>query len=90
MRFATPDEAYVQLSNGGTLMSKFCNLLVSFYNEDNKIAEVKSNEEVIESIRAAEERKQKAAKQQKKRQSSNNEAGIVVLSAEGMDNLSVR
>ena len=36
MRFATPDEAYVQLSNGGTLLSKFCNLLIGYYNEDNK------------------------------------------------------
>lgn len=90
MRFATPDEAYVQLSNGGTLMSKFCNLLVSAYNEDNKLTEVKSNEEVIESIKAAEERKQKAAKQQKKRQVSDNGAGIVVLGADDIDNLMIR
>ena len=86
MRFATPEEGYVQLSNGGTLMSKFCNLLIGYYNEDNKQqAEAKSLEESMEEIKAAEERKQKQLKQQKK--NANDTPGIIV---KGADNLMIR
>ena len=86
MRFATPEEGYVQLSNGGTLMSKFCNLLIGYYNEDNKQqAEAKSLEESMEEIKAAEERKQKQLKQQKK--NANDTPGIII---KGADNLMIR
>ncbi len=86
MRFATPEEGYVQLSNGGTLMSKFCNLLIGYYNEDNKqLAEAKTLEESMEEIKAAEERKQKQLKQQKKH--ANDTPGIIV---KGADNLMIR
>ena len=86
MRFATPEEGYVQLSNGGTLMSKFCNLLIGYYNEDNKQqAEAKSLEESMEEIKAAEERKQKQLKQQKK--NANDTPGIIV---KGADKLMIR
>ena len=86
MRFATPEEGYVQLSNGGTLMSKFCNLLIGYYNEDNKQqAEAKSLEESMEEIKAAEERKQKQLKQQKK--NANDTPGIIV---KGAANLMIR
>lgn len=84
MRFATLDEGYVQLSHGGTLMSKFCNLLFGYYNEDNKqLTESKSMEETIDEIKAAEERKQKQLKQRK----SNDTPGIIV---KGADNLMIR
>jgi len=86
MRFATPEEGYVQLSNGGTLMSKFCNLLIGYYNEDNKQqADAKTLEESMEEIKAAEERKQKQLKQQKK--NGNDTPGIIV---KGADNLMIR
>ena len=35
MNFANEEEAFTQLANGGTLMSKFCNLMFSYYAEDN-------------------------------------------------------
>lgn len=84
MNFATNDEGYVQLANGGTLMSKFCNLLFSYYNEDNK-SDVKSDEEVMEDIKAAEARRQRQEKQQKKRRQD--APGIIV---KGADNLMIR
>lgn len=85
MNFASNEEGFVQLSNGGTLMSKFCNLLFSYYNEDNKQAEVKSNEEVMEDIKAAEARKQRQQKQLGKK--DNDTPGIIV---KGADNLMIR
>lgn len=85
MNFASNEEGFVQLSNGGTLMSKFCNLLFSYYTEDNKQAEVKSNEEVMEDIKAAEARKQRQQKQQGRK--DNDTPGIIV---KGADNLMIR
>lgn len=80
MNFAGPDEAYQQLSNGGTLVSKFCNLLFNYYAEETK-TEVKTNEEVIDEIKAAEARK---AKIQRRNQDS---PGIIV---KGADNLMIK
>ena len=80
MNFASTDEAFSQLSNGGTLLSKFCNLLFSYYSEENK-AESRTNEEVIDDIKAAEARK---AKQIKKNADS---PGSIV---KGADNLMIK
>lgn len=80
MNFANADEAYQQLSNGGTLVSKFCNLLFGYYAEETKM-EVKTNDEVIDEIKAAEARK---AKLQRRNQDS---PGIIV---KGADNLMIK
>ena len=80
MNFANEEEAFTQLANGGTLMSKFCNLLFSYYAEDTK-TEIKSNEEIIDEIKAAETRKAK----QMKRNAEN--PGIIV---KGTDNLMIK
>ena len=80
MNFANADEAYLQLSNGGTLVSKFCNLLFGYYAEETKM-EVKTNEEVIDEIKAAEARK---AKLHRRNQDS---PGIIV---KGADNLMIK
>ncbi len=80
MNFANSDEAFSQLSSGGTLMSKFCNLLFSYYAEDTK-TKLKSNEEIIDEIKAAETRKAK----QQKRNADN--PGIIV---KGADNLMIK
>lgn len=80
MNFANMDECYSQLSNGGTLLSKFTNLLISYYNEENNI-DVKSNEDIIEEIKKAEARKEKAIKRKK------DNPGIVV---KGADNLMIK
>ena len=80
MNFASADEAYQQLYNGGTLVSKFCNLLFGYYSEETK-TEVKTNDEVIDEIKAAEARK---IKQQRRNQDS---PGIIV---KGADNLMIK
>lgn len=80
MNFSSADEAYQQLSNGGTLVSKFCNLLFGYYAEETK-TEVKTNEEVIDEFKAAEARK---AKLQRRNQDS---PGIIV---KGADNLMIK
>ncbi|MBQ1959886.1 MAG: bifunctional (p)ppGpp synthetase/guanosine-3',5'-bis(diphosphate) 3'-pyrophosphohydrolase [Firmicutes bacterium] len=84
MNFANEDEAFTQLANGGTLMSKFCNLLVGYYAEETK-TDVKSNEEIMEEIKAAEARKAKAEKQ--KRSKEQDRPGIIV---KGADNLMIK
>ena len=80
MNFANEEEAFTQLANGGTLMSKFCNLLFGYYADDTK-TEIKSNEEIIDEIKAAETRKAK----QMKRNADN--PGIIV---KGADNLMIK
>ena len=80
MNFSSTVEALCQLSYGGSLLSKFCNLLFIYYSEENK-AESRTNEEVIDDIKAAEARK---AKQIKKNADS---PGIIV---KGADNLMIK
>lgn len=82
MNFANADEGYVQLANGGSLMSKFCNLLFSYYNEDNK-SETKTDESVMEDIKAAEAKRQKAEKENRKKEGP----GVIV---KGTDNLMIK
>lgn len=80
MNFTSNDDGFNQLSNGGTLVSKFANLLFSYYTEDTK-SEVKSNDEVMDEIKEAEARK---ARQQKHQMDS---PGIIV---KGADNLMIK
>ena len=81
MNFASSDEGFAQLASGGSLMSKFCNLLFSYYNEDNK-ADIKTDEAVMEDIKAAEAKRQKAAEHKKK-----DSPGVIV---KGTDNLMIK
>lgn len=80
MNFANLDECYSQISNGGTLLSKFSNLLFSYYAEEKKV-EIKTNDEIIEEIKKAEAKKEKAAKRKK------DNPGIIV---KGADNLMIK
>ena len=81
MNFASSDEGFAQLASGGSLMSKFCNLLFSYYNEDNK-ADIKTDEAVMEDIKAAEAKRQMAAEHKKK-----DSPGVIV---KGTDNLMIK
>ena len=80
MNFANNDEGYAQLANGGSLMSKFCNLLFSYYNEDKKI-DIKNDEAIIEDINATEAKRVKTHSRHKEN------PGVVV---EGADNLMIK
>jgi len=81
MNYSSADEGYAQLSNGGTLVSKFCNLLYGYYNDDNKV-EVKSDEDLMEDINKAEARRQKHEKHRSK-----DGPGVIV---KGTDNLMIK
>ena len=80
MNFANSDEGFTQLSNGGTIVSKFCNLLFSYYNEENK-QETKSDESILENIKTQEARRQKSGLRQKE------SPGVIV---KGADNLMIK
>ena len=80
-KFANPEEAWVQLSAGGSLVSKFANLLIGYYEEDTKQDIPKSNEEIIEELKAQEAKKTRTQKKSK------DNPGIVV---EGADNLMIK
>ncbi len=80
-KFATPEEGWAQLSNGGSLVSKFCNLLIGYYEEETKQELPKTNEEIMEDLRAQEARRSRL---ERKRSGS---AGVIV---EGADNLMIK
>ena len=81
MNFANADECYTQLANGGTLVSKFANLLFGYYADETKTELPKSNEELAAEIKEAE------AKKLRDRRKSADNPGIVV---EGADNLMIK
>ena len=81
MNFANADECYTQLANGGTLVSKFANLLFGYYTDETKTEIPKSNEELAAEIKEAE------AKKLRDRRKSADNPGIVV---EGADNLMIK
>ncbi len=80
MNFASTEEGYAQLSAGGTLVSKLCGLLISYYNEDNKV-EVRTDESVLADIKEKEARRQKNERRQK------DGPGVIV---KGADNLMIK
>lgn len=80
MNFSSTEEGYAQLSAGGTLVSKFCGLLISYYNEDNKV-EVRTDESVLADIKEKEARRQKNERRQK------DGPGVIV---KGADNLMIK
>jgi len=59
MKFATIEEAYTQISQGGTLLSKFANILFDCYDDDVK-KEQKRLQEKEDAIAASSARKEKA------------------------------
>ena len=81
MNYSNHDEGYTQLANGGTVVSKFCNLLFSYYNEDHKQV-TKTDEEKIEEIN-----KNAEAKRQKSAASKKDHPGVTV---KGADNLMIK
>lgn len=74
------DEVYAQISNGGTVLSKFANLLISYYTDDKKAEEKK------EDAKAEELLKQNPKKEKQERKQREN-PGIIVR---GADNLMIR
>ena len=80
MNFANMDEGYNQLSNGGTVLSKFANLLIGYYSADNDV-EIRTDEDIIDEIKAAEAKRAKLEKRK---------ADTPGIKVKGADNLMIK
>ena len=80
MNISTMDEVYIQLSKGGTVLSKYANLLFSYFNEEKKQEQRKEEEKQKKLL-------ENDAKREKFQQKQRENPGIVV---KGADNLMIR
>ncbi len=77
MNIATMNELFTQISKGGTLLSKYANLLFSYFNEEKK----------LEQKREEEKQKKLLEKKDKLQRNQRENPGIIV---KGADNLMIR
>lgn len=77
MNIATMDELFTQISKGGTLLSKYANLLFGYFNEEKK----------LEQKREEERQKKLFEKRDKLQRNQRENPGIIV---KGADNLMIR
>ena len=82
--YKNTDELYNQLSNGGTLQSKFTNLLLKYDAEAHEL-EKEKEKSLLENLHDISEKSQKRA--QHNRQKKEDNSGVIV---EGVDNLMIR
>lgn len=80
MHIASMEELYSQISRGGTLLSKYVNLLIGYFTEEKRI-EQKKEEEKQKKLLENNEKKEKLQRHQREN------PGIVV---KGADNLMIR
>ncbi len=80
MNIATLDEVYTQISKGGSLLSKYANLLFGYFNEEKK-AEQKKEEEKRQAMFSGDGKKEKQQRVHREN------PGIIV---KGADNLMIR
>lgn len=80
MNIATMNELYVQLSKGGSFMSKFVATLLGYIDEENKLAQKKAEEKERALLNGE-------AKKEKEKKYRRDNPGIVV---KGTDNLMIR
>ena len=82
--YKSTDELYNQLSNGGTLQSKFTNLLLKYDSEAHEL-EREKEQSLLENLHEISEKSQKRALHNKHKKEDN--SGVIV---EGVDNLMIR
>lgn len=82
--YKSTDELYNQLSNGGTLQSKFTNLLLKYDTETHEL-EKEKEQSLLENLHEISEKSQKRALHNKHKKEDN--SGVIV---EGVDNLMIR
>ena len=85
MGYKNSDELYNQLSNGGTLQTKFVNLLLSYDAAVQAAIEAEKERSLMENLTEMSEKAQKRIQNSKKKVDDN--SGVIV---EGLDNLMIR
>lgn len=82
--YKNSDELYNQLSNGGTLQSKFTNLLLKYEMEAHEL-EKEKEKSLLDNLHEISEKSQKRAQHNRHKREDN--SGVIV---EGVDNLMIR
>ncbi|MBQ0078863.1 MAG: bifunctional (p)ppGpp synthetase/guanosine-3',5'-bis(diphosphate) 3'-pyrophosphohydrolase [Eubacterium sp.] len=85
LNYKNSDELYNQLGNGGQILSKVYNLILSYVKEIKAAEEAEKEKTLLENLREMSERTEKRLQNQAKKRDSN--SGVVV---EGVDNLMIR
>ncbi|MGI6210996.1 MAG: RelA/SpoT family protein [Anaerovoracaceae bacterium] len=84
LNYATPDEAYRNIAQGGTTLSKFANVLIDLYTEDLDKDQRRRQEKEDQLLAKS---TQKAEQDQKAARKKRDNPGIIV---KGADNLMIR
>jgi GTP pyrophosphokinase len=83
MKFASTDEAYIQIAQGGSLLSRFANLLFSYYEEDKQKDEKRQEEKERQMLESE-------SHEQRPRKYDSKDPGIVIEGAEDDSGMMVR
>lgn len=86
LNFKNTDELYTQLSNGGSIQTKFTNLLLK-YDAETKAQEAEKEKTLLENLNEMSEKTQKRVQHDKNRHKNEDNSGVIV---EGVDNLMIR
>ncbi|MGN0703930.1 MAG: RelA/SpoT family protein [Lentihominibacter sp.] len=86
LNFRNTDELYTQLSNGGSIQTKFTNLLLK-YDAETRAEEAEKEKTLLENLNEISEKTQKRVQHEKNRHKNDDNSGVIV---EGVDNLMIR
>ena len=86
LNFRNTDELYTQLSNGGSIHTKFTNLLLK-YDAETRAEEAEKEKTLLENLNEISEKTQKRVQHDKNRHKNDDNSGVIV---EGVDNLMIR
>lgn len=86
LNFKNTDELYTQLSNGGSIQTKFTNLLLK-YDAETKAQEAEKEKTLLENLNEISEKTQKRVQHDKNKHKNEDNSGVIV---EGVDNLMIR
>ncbi|MCI5535903.1 MAG: bifunctional (p)ppGpp synthetase/guanosine-3',5'-bis(diphosphate) 3'-pyrophosphohydrolase [Lentihominibacter sp.] len=86
LNFRNTDELYTQLSNGGSIQTKFTNMLLK-YDAETRAEEAEKEKTLLENLNEISEKTQKRVQHDKNRHKNDDNSGVIV---EGVDNLMIR
>ena len=86
LNFRNTDELYTQLSNGGSIQTKFTNMPLK-YDAETRAEEAEKEKTLLENLNEISEKTQKRVQHDKNRHKNDDNSGVIV---EGVDNLMIR